>query len=216
MFKPSSLLLAAVALVAASSLAFTPGGDAAEQSAKSTHTLTIDYQEQRRDFRRAMLKIAPNDREVRPLWRGPLHSISVLTTDNRWIIIESWLSSGHSTGHSAEARAMLPAPEAIAAIMVRPERGGPIVWEMEPEGYTKVEWTYFTQNGEETDPPAPKDDTDTPDEEEPDTPDEPKEDEGCSGTSCSGIIDPWTCECQEDIRDPWGEEVRDTQVVVMI
>ncbi|MEO0470282.1 MAG: hypothetical protein AAF206_11715 [Bacteroidota bacterium] len=33
-----------------------------------------------------------------------------------------------------------------------------------------------------------------------------KDDDDCTPPPCSGIIDPWTCECFDDIRDPWEED----------
>lgn len=32
------------------------------------------------------------------------------------------------------------------------------------------------------------------------------DDDDCTPPPCSGIIDPWTCECTPDIRDPWEDE----------
>ncbi|MEL6673883.1 MAG: hypothetical protein AAFR61_16885 [Bacteroidota bacterium] len=32
------------------------------------------------------------------------------------------------------------------------------------------------------------------------------EEEDCTPPPCTGIIDPWTCECFDDIRDPWEED----------
>ncbi len=33
------------------------------------------------------------------------------------------------------------------------------------------------------------------------------DDDDCTPPPCSGIIDPWTCECYPDIKDPWENEV---------
>ena len=32
------------------------------------------------------------------------------------------------------------------------------------------------------------------------------EEEDCTPPPCTGIIDPWTCECFDDIRDPWEND----------
>lgn len=32
------------------------------------------------------------------------------------------------------------------------------------------------------------------------------DDDDCNPPACIGIIDPWTCECTPDIRDPWEDE----------
>ena len=31
-------------------------------------------------------------------------------------------------------------------------------------------------------------------------------DEDCTPPPCTGIIDPWTCECHPDIKDPWEDD----------
>ncbi|MEL6255507.1 MAG: hypothetical protein AAFR87_26110 [Bacteroidota bacterium] len=31
-------------------------------------------------------------------------------------------------------------------------------------------------------------------------------DEDCTPPPCNGIIDPWTCECTPDIKDPWEDD----------
>ena len=32
------------------------------------------------------------------------------------------------------------------------------------------------------------------------------DDDDCTPPPCSGLIDPWTCECYPDLKDPWGDE----------
>ncbi|MEM6800844.1 MAG: hypothetical protein AAF696_05540 [Bacteroidota bacterium] len=32
------------------------------------------------------------------------------------------------------------------------------------------------------------------------------DDDDCTPPPCTGIIDPWTCECYDDIVDPWEED----------
>lgn len=32
------------------------------------------------------------------------------------------------------------------------------------------------------------------------------DDDDCTPPPCSGIIDPWTCECTPDLKDPWEDE----------
>ena len=38
------------------------------------------------------------------------------------------------------------------------------------------------------------------------------DDDDCTPPPCSGIIDPWTCECYPDIKDPWENEVMAKQM----
>ena len=143
---PSLLPALAAALVL---LAPPVPADAASSADEPTHRLTIEYKETSGAFRQARLALAPLSDGVDPLWRGPLRTVSVLTTAGQWILIDSFLSSGHSSGHHAEAEAMLPAPETVSVILLRPERGPVVGWAVrENEGYTKVEWTLYDQAGE--------------------------------------------------------------------
>ena len=32
------------------------------------------------------------------------------------------------------------------------------------------------------------------------------EEDDCTPPPCTGIIDPWTCECHSDLKDPWENE----------
>ena len=32
------------------------------------------------------------------------------------------------------------------------------------------------------------------------------DDDDCTPPPCTGLIDPWTCECYPDIKDPWEED----------
>jgi hypothetical protein len=207
------LSLGVVALVLGG-LAFNASGNPAPapeapapvvaDGAKS-HTLTIDYQRRRGALRPATLTLAPVEPGARPLWRGRLAAISVLTTDGQWIHIDRFRER---EGH-LDARATMPAPSRLAAVLFHPRDGrdfGYIVGEV--PGYTKVEWTYHNQEGEEEDPPK-----DPP--EDPEDPDDPgdDDDEGCSVVGCD-MVDPWTCECYTDTRDPWENSATDTQVVL--
>lgn len=38
------------------------------------------------------------------------------------------------------------------------------------------------------------------------------EEDDCIPPPCTGIIDPWTCECISDIKDPWGNEALNTRL----
>lgn len=111
-------------------------------------TLAIDYEQRRGDLRRATLTLAPTSEDAKPIPHGAIEQIGVLSKGNGWIIIQSFLSSGHTT--SIQAQAMLPAPTDISMILIKPRRGPWYGWKIEEgEGYTEVEWTYFNQRGRE-------------------------------------------------------------------
>ena len=139
----SALSLSLGLALVATTLAFRP------DRAKATHTLAIEYEQARGDLRPATLAIAPVSEDVPALWEGPLRAVSVLTTDGRWIILDRFLSSGHSTGHHAQTRGMLPTGETVMAVLVTPQRGPTFGWKVEEgESYTEVEWTYYDGAGD--------------------------------------------------------------------
>ncbi|GAB5534637.1 MAG: hypothetical protein Rubg2KO_08860 [Rubricoccaceae bacterium] len=112
-------------------------------------TMVIEYQDGTDLFRPATLTLAPASDKAKPIPRGAIDQIGILSKGNGWIIIQSFLSSGNSTAVKAEA--MLPAPDDISMILIKPQRGPWRGWKVEQgsEGYTEVEWTYFNQRGRE-------------------------------------------------------------------
>ena len=108
-------------------------------------TLTLDYEQRRGDLRRATLSILPALQDA-PM-RQP-EQVAVLSRTGQWIMFETFLSSGHTTGFQAEGVA--PAPESIVMILIKPQRGPWRGWKVEEgESYTEVEWTYVNQRGRE-------------------------------------------------------------------
>ncbi|MEL6614429.1 MAG: hypothetical protein AAFQ43_01750 [Bacteroidota bacterium] len=202
MLRLPLLLIAGIALLAASTV--PASGDAtadAAPEAKATHTLILDYQQTRGDMRRAMLTIAPKEDGARPLWRGKLRAISVLTTKGQWILIDRFQESRTIT----EARVLLPDPQTVSAILLHPERGGMFGWKVEEgePGYTEIEWTYFTQDGEETEEP------------EPEEPEEPADDD--KPCNMVDVRDPYTGECGEsELKDPYENEMTPSQILLGI
>lgn len=194
-------------LLALTGLAFTSFNDQPAETApgtlKATHTITVEYQQTRGDTRRASLKIAPREDGVRPLWRGKLDRISVLTTKGRWIIIESFLSSGHTTGHHAEANVMFTSPGDVPAVIIlHPEQGAPIGWKVEEgESYTEVEWTYFNQRGQRVPAPSPLE------------ADGGDDDCGPIPAGCE-VYNPWTCSCDIGLKEPSEKSVRRDRIIL--
>lgn len=196
---PESALAAAPALAPSPECQTT----ALPAAREATHTLTLTYQQRSGALRQATLKIGPKSDEVAPLWRGSLQSISVLTKSGRWIIIESFLNSSHSSGHSAEARVMLPAPRDIAAFIVRPQRGPTFGWKVE-EGesfvFHNITWDFVNQRGQEIESPRARDGED---------------DCGPVPAGCE-VFNPWTCECDIGLKDPWGKAMEGSSFRVEI
>lgn len=230
--KLLSPLALALALLVVSGFAFSGAGNRpsageavsaeALDSAPPTHTLKIDYERGNGSMRRAQLTLQPNAASAAPLWFGELGSIHVLTKGKGWIIIDSF----QSRRGGIQARAMLPPADQLVAVLFRPLRGSGIAWRFSPDarGYTEVEWTFYNQQGQVTgqadDPPAEPDPEAPVDPEDPEVPKDPADPPGdepdCSAPPCSGIVDPWTCECHPDIRDPWETALGGGDVILSI
>lgn len=189
---------AAAALVAALALSFRPSTSQASgldgpSPLASTHTVSIEYQQRRGDLRRAVIKIVPKERARAP-WRGQIAGVAFLPANGKsWIIIQSLQANRDG---SYEGRAMLPGPREIAAMMVHTSEGESLSW-------GNPDWVAQQDDGGDEDPPK-----EDPPAEDPPADDPPDDgDEGdCSGVDCVGIINPWTCECDEEIKDPWENE----------
>ena len=163
---------------------FTVGAslpESAQAPADPTHTVTIEYAEDRGDLRAATLTIAPLREGIRPPWQGELDAITVLSKSGQWIYVDRLLSYGHSTGVKAEV--MLPAPDAILMVGVHTREGGWIGWQLVEDAYVVTQdlqdWTYYDGSGNRVQPEG-----------------------GCSTDGCR-LVDPWTCECFDSIRDPY-------------
>ncbi|MGB3543447.1 hypothetical protein [Rubrivirga sp.] len=112
------------------------------QRSNATHTLQIEYSEQRGDLRAATLSIAPAHDGMAPLRRGDVDQMAVLSTAGQWIVLDRILSSGFGS----EARARLPGPRSILMILVKPERGPWRGWRVH-DARPSAEWSYVDQRG---------------------------------------------------------------------
>lgn len=100
---------------------------------------------------------------------------------------------------------MLPAAENISAIILHPERGTPVGWKVEEgESYTEVEWTYFSQRGREIPAPAPLEASGDDD-----------DDCGPIPAGCE-VYNPWTCECDIGLKDPWEKAMEGESFIMNI
>lgn len=186
-------------------LLLTPNADAQRRAADGpTHSITLEYEKADAGQTQVQLEIESRSERARAPWGRSIDGIALVTDGGHIIMIGEILSSGHSTGITSQATAFLPTGETVQFILVRGEGGQTAGWniEQEPQGYdfAKVEWTFLGQDGRRA-PVGRNDDAD---------------DEGCSTAGCTGIIDPWTCECYEDIRDPWENEVRSDGIRIRI
>ncbi|MEM6726301.1 MAG: hypothetical protein AAF598_19825 [Bacteroidota bacterium] len=65
-------------------------------------------------------------------------------------------------------------------------------------------FVHISADEEEGEDPGEPDDPEDPKEsEEPEDPDDDDEEDDCVPASCPGMIDPWTCECYTDMKDPF-------------
>lgn len=150
-----------------------------------THTVTITYDEGEGVLQPEKIEILPVENGVRPPWQGEVDGITVLSSEGQWVYIDELLSSGHQTGVVAES--FLPTGETVLFVAVHTRRSGWVGWRLgDMRRVVTEEITFFNQDGTQA---------------------ETEEGEKCSTAGCSGLVDPWTCECFDDLRDPW-EEVR--------
>lgn len=161
--------------------------------------ITITYEKVDGDASVAVIEMRGRAGErVPPFEAGPGIALLTVGTErpDTWTASEWRLRDG-----AAVTRATIPAPDQIVAILVPAQGGGWTGWNIEQGSASRwnieqgsasrwnVAWTVLAAKGEEE-------------------PEETPEEEPCTAGSCTGIVDPWTCECQEDIRDPWESEVR--------
>ena len=167
--------------------------------------ITITYEKVDGDASVAVIEMTGRASErFLPFEAGPGIALLTVGTDrpNTWTASEWRIRDG-----VAVTRATIPAPDQIVAILVPGGRSGWMGWKIEEgsanrwkieEGSASrwnVEWTVLAAEGDEE-------------------PEETPEEEPCTAGSCTGIVDPWTCECQEDIRDPWESEVRSESITL--
>ena len=97
-------------------------------------------------FRGSTLTIPPAAPDDTPRWNGELERVVVVTESGQWHVIDSFLSSGHSSGVRAEA--MLPPPESVILILFNTSRDPWRGWlRKDADGYANKEVSYFDQSG---------------------------------------------------------------------
>ncbi|MGB3543508.1 hypothetical protein [Rubrivirga sp.] len=153
------------------------------QRERPTHAITIDYGE--RGSGDATITVEQL-REGRAPWGRSIREIAVISSDGEWVVIDEFLSSGHTS--SVRARSVLPRAESIAYVLVRGARGQPVLWRVSSFEAWPVKWLKLDQEGEEA-----------------------RTSEG-GGQQCSRpvgcrYIDPWTCECFGQGAEPIRTDV---------
>ena len=110
-------------------------------------TLVIEYQDGDDLFLRSTLSLSLNS--GKPIPRGAIHQIAILSKGGQWITLDSFLSSGHTTGSNVlQTEARLPPPKTLSLILLKPRRGPWQGWKVErDDGYTETEWTYYDGAG---------------------------------------------------------------------
>lgn len=186
-----SLPLLAAGLIALAASAFSPpsapSADAAPVTVltSATHTVTITY-----SGRRSTVRVVPM-RGARAPWRGALTEGAVYSSRDK-----SWTTFKFEQVEDGvfEASARLPGSSEVAAFAVLTEAGSSYTW-------IEEDWPVMAQDDGDEKPEEP-----APDDPEPDDPPE-------EGGLCNGIVDPWTGECDDEIRDPWEGEETTTQMM---
>ena len=179
-----------IAAVAIASTAFTladssPSTPSVEMLAfRSSHQVTITHSQGS-----ASIVLTPL-RGRRAPWRGDVVEGAVYAS-GRWTTF-----TFDKTGGGYRATARIAEFGDVDAFAVLTESGASYTWVEEDRP--------VQANGDADNGDKPKD----PDPEEPE-PEDPPEDGGL----CDGIVDPWTGECDSEIRDPWEDEETDGQTV---
>lgn len=190
----------------------------------ATHTVTIKYLDTRGPMRRVEVSVEPRERGSRARWEGEIAEVAVCfgPRNRSFNPREQNINIGvgelqecvmarvsMSRQGSAAARLRLPAPNRILSFGIRTTEGRSFMFSRNEMAYGDDD------NGDDKDPP--KEDPDDP--KDPDDPGDDDDDgddgdEGCSGAAdCTGIINPWTCECDEDIVDPWEDERQASETI---
>jgi hypothetical protein len=153
--------------------------DDAPDALRATHTVTITYARGGRGaLRTATVTITPREAGARPTWQGAPQSIYLqgLRKGESAPIALRQGANGAFTGTG-----LVPAPGQLAYMVLRTDRRQSVAVRLPAA---------------RGDDPAPAPDP------EPEPDPEPSDDCTPDGP-CSGIVDPWTCECHSDLKDPW-------------
>lgn len=166
------------------------------------HTAVIEYQDGNDLWRRATVSIRLRD-GARVPWRGRLQEIRFeglrdappdvarRTRMTTFTLNEELL---------AVAEMVVPAPENLKRIWFRGERGSFAAVRIHTRHHNPS-----TRDGDGDDDEEPP--KDPPSEDPPDD-DEPGDDDcGPVPAGCE-VYNPWTCECDIGLEDPWGDEAR--------
>ncbi len=183
-------------------LALAPQADAQRRAVSAaegpTHSITLTYTKVEASATPLTLEIAPLARRARAPWGGDVKQVALLTDKGHIIMIDEFLSSLHQGDSGVRAEAMIPTDETVLIIFIRGERGPSVGWKIGEDrpSVREVDWTVIEyQDGDDfvARPQSIR----------------TQGAEIASNALCNGIVDPWTGECIEEIRDPWGVRASD-------
>lgn len=198
---PLAILLAGASFA---TLDDTPTATAVVETA--THTVRIEYHEQRGLWRRATVSLRMDEAD-RP-WRGKLQGVSfnglrpaspravTRAREAGYPLVGRLLSSGHQTG----VRMYVPAPENLKRLWLQGERGS--------TASVRI-WTEYHNPSTYGD-----DDTEDPPKDPPGDDDGGDGDGGGDNDDCGPwppgceVYDPFNCKCDIGLEDPWGDEAQ--------
>ncbi|MEM1115481.1 MAG: hypothetical protein AAF845_02030 [Bacteroidota bacterium] len=217
----AALLLGLPALTPGASPPDAPTSPEARVIESSAYIVTIT-----RARRGATVRLEPR-RGARPAWRTPLVAGALMTTDSdvcnrrgptpdgyakiEWTEFRLSPSDGRRGLPTYEAQARRVDFDAIAGFAVRSEGGNSWIFVCEgmpPQSQANGD------NPPSEDPPKddPPTDGDPPSDDPPSDGDPPADDDD---GPCNGIVDPWTGECTPDVRNPWPEDERTGEQIVL-
>ena len=166
-------------------------------SGEATHSVTLFFDEADAALSPARIEVKPQSERTRAPWGREIRQMALLTNKGHIILIDEFLSSGHTTGFHAST--FIPTGETVQFILMRGENT--LGWKVEEDwpAFAETKWTLLDQDG---------------------TPTTAERRVGSgemqNNALCNGIVDPWTGECFEEIRDPWGVKIDDQRITIEI
>ena len=186
-----SLLLGCLGLLVVLVAGFVPPSDQSIPEPSQTYVY-IDYVQISGDYRRAWVTVRPARAGARLPWRSTQASLHLSLRGGRTHPAASLITIRRQSDGTYRGFGLVPDPRRIERLLVRGD-GGRVMAFRVPE---------VTQaDGDDDDPPA----EDPPTEDPPD--EDPPEDDDCGPIppGCE-VYNPWTCQCDIGLRDPWGDD----------
>ncbi len=201
---PAMRFLLPLVLVLLGFAAFPPGDGASrslrvsagpDHSLAATHTVTIRYQRATRGaLRAAIVTITPKRPGVRGSWNGNLTNAYAGSRSGQ----ERPFRLRRNADGSYHGRAFIPARRDLVAFLLRTSEDETLAYSM-PQAQE-------SDDDEEEPAPDPEPEPEPDPEPEPEPEPDPEPEQECTPPPCSGMVDPFTCQCVSDMKNPWPED----------